>query len=111
MDEQGHTPNGAGLRVLACFEARSRVDYDPLPRRSRHELARLTGLPMITLEHQLGRLTRQGYLERTSDHRYRLTRRLLGDREIVITSTCHSRTTEKRGCDLPGDHCATSAPA
>lgn len=107
MDRRGRIPNGAGLSVLACFDARSRADHDPQAWRSRHELARLTGLPMTTVEQQLDRLMCHRHLEGTSDRRYRLAGQLLGDREIVITSTCHSRTTQRRG-NLPGDHGATS---
>lgn len=107
MDDDGqpqpHIPNGAGLSVLAHIDAQAS--------RSAAVLAQLTGLPASIVNQQLVRLTNQGYLENTGNHRYRLARQVLGNPEIVVTSICHSRTTSKRRGDLPNDHGAAGATA
>ncbi len=109
MDGQGQahcTPNGAGLSVLACFD--SPLGHHPHAEHCCRELARLTGLSIPTVERQLALLVSHGYIEKISDRSYLLAPRMFGDREIIVTSTRHSRTTSNRG-DLSDDHGATSA--
>lgn len=83
-------PNGAGVSVLACFDDWRGVASGM--RLSVAEVVSLTGVPSATVEEQLKRLTKQGYLETVAGRCYRLSRQMPGGSEISATSLRSSQT-------------------
>ena len=94
-----HNAVAAGLAVLGCFGG-SPDDAGGIRRsQDRCMVVGFTGLPYATVDGQLRRLTQLGYLEKTTDHSYRLSRRTLGEPEILAWANRGSvgRLTRRRG--------------
>jgi len=79
------------LDVLCCFDGSS-AQGDLRSTCSAHEIAKAIGRPREVVDRQIAQLIRLGYLESTSDSRYRLPEQLLSEIEVVASSPRHSRT-------------------
>jgi hypothetical protein len=82
--------------VLGCFDGSGTAAGDLRRAQDTGRVVRRTGLPHTTVDGQLRRLTQLGYLEKTTEHSYRLSRVLLGEPEILVRANRGSRGQLKR---------------